>query len=146
MGFEVGRDQVHQQQLVNLLLIVDAVRCHDPLEVRLEHPSHLNCKLLDAQCSVLCCCLLALFFCLIASFVGSCSSAMTYLFRWPVSPAMSVVGAGDLVADAPHAATKSPKFLNPWCASMRASPSGVECGAKISVMAICDWKISALSL
>jgi hypothetical protein len=48
------------QQLVNLLLVVDAVCCHDPLEVWLEHAGDLNLKLLDAQCSVLCCCFLAL--------------------------------------------------------------------------------------
>ncbi|WP_439958819.1 hypothetical protein [Pseudomonas neuropathica] len=58
MSLEVGGNEIHQQQLVNLLLVVNAVCGHYP--VRLEHSGYFNLEPLDAQCSVLCCSLLTL--------------------------------------------------------------------------------------
>ncbi|QVN08324.1 hypothetical protein JYG35_06540 [Pseudomonas rhodesiae] len=60
MCFEIGGNQVHQQQLVNLLLVVDAVLLHQAFRFALEHRGYLKRKFRDAQCSVLFVRLLAL--------------------------------------------------------------------------------------
>ena len=75
---------------MNRLLAVDTVGSHDPPQIKLEHFGHLNRKRLDAQCSFLCCCLLALLlgFRRQLLFFGH---GPPLQFRWPAAPAKSDV-------------------------------------------------------
>ncbi|WP_411741924.1 hypothetical protein [Pseudomonas sp. GL-R-19] len=82
---------------MNVLLIVDAVFFHHPLQVRLKHPGHLNLEATDSFRCIVRRFLLAF----LALFDGFRRRPLLFLghglplqFRGPVDPAMSVVGAG----------------------------------------------------